>query len=300
MHGSRAVRLRANAKLNLFLRVVGRRPDGYHDLESVFHSVALADTLTATPLPSKRIEVDTLLDPGLRGELPDPDENLVAEAARALADRGGIEARVRIEILKRIPIGAGLGGGSADAAGTLVALKDLWDLDLDQAELARIAGSIGSDVPFCLSGGTSLAMERGGDLTPLPAPASMWFVLGMSFEPLSTQTVYERWDAAGGSAAAGSAPMALALGAGDVGGVAALVHNDLEEPALTLRPALRGKKDSLRAAGALGAGMSGSGPTMFGIAEDEDHARAVAGRVAGEFDRVVCVPSAPRGIEAVA
>ena len=193
-----------------------------------------------------------------------------------------------------------MGGGSANAAGTLVALNDLWDVGLDRSELTRLAETIGSDVPFCLWGGTSLAMERGGDLTPLPIPAPMWFVLGISFAPLSTKTVYERWDEIGSSSEARSAPIALVLGAGDVDGVAALVHNDLEAPACSLRPELRTKKESLVAAGALGAGMTGSGPTMFAIASHEAHARAIAARVEDQFDRVLCVSSAARGVEQIA
>jgi 4-diphosphocytidyl-2-C-methyl-D-erythritol kinase len=162
-----------------------------------------------------------------------------------------------------------------------------------------MAAELGSDVGYCLDGGTVLATSRGEELTPLPAPAEMRFVLGISNEPLMTGAVYEASDSLDASANvdASSAAMTLALGAGDVKEVASLLHNDLERAAFTLRPELAEKKDAMMDAGALGAVLSGSGPTVCGVASDESHARAIADAVEGAFDLVRVVKSQPQCIE---
>ena len=291
-----SINLRANAKLNLFLRVLGRRSDGYHELESIFHTVALADDLSLTP-SDEGVDVSMSFAAGVSGDPPVSEDNLSFRAARSLIERAGLDRGARIEIVKRIPIGSGMGGGSADAAAAIAGLNELWGLDLEQSEVLKVAGLIGSDVPFCLSGGTALVMGRGEELTPLPCREPLHFVLCMSFEPLATRSVYERWRPESALGDAGSAPMALALGTGDVEGVAASLHNDLEAPAFELRPELADKKQAVLDAGALGACMSGSGPTIFGIARDSDDARRLATLLGPDFDHVVAVQSAPRGIE---
>ena len=296
------VEMRTNAKLNLFLRVVGRRPDGYHELESIFHSVDLFDTVSLERLDGPTIEVRMQMIPELPDAVPSAKDNIVTAVVNEVAVRTD-ETRtgLRVDIVKQIPLGSGLGGGSGNAAGALSAVNELWALGLDPETLAAIGARIGADVPFCLSGGTALVLGRGEELTALPAPTAMDFVLGLSFEPLSTAGVYEAWDRLGdtGDASRTSAPMALALGSGAPDEVARLLHNDLEAAALSLRPRLADRKQALFDAGALGAGMSGSGPTMFGLARDREHARDVAVRVAGHFDRVVIVRSASKGVERV-
>lgn len=291
------VRLRTNAKLNLLLSVAGRRPDGYHELESIFHGIGLGDDIYIELTSSGRVEVDMRMDAGLTGEIPASEENLASKVAESLLEHGAINPGVKIDILKRIPLASGLGGGSGNAAGVLLALKELWEMELDQSLILKIAGSIGSDVPYCIGGGTALATKRGEELTALPAPESMWFVLGISNEPLYTKDVYDRWDDLGQEGDAKSAPMTLALGVSDVDEVAALLHNDLEVAAFSLRPELRAKKELLLDAGALGAAMTGSGPTVYGIARDEEHALSVAKAVEADFDRVVTVSSSARCVE---
>ncbi len=291
------MRLRTNAKLNLFLRVAGRRSDGYHELESIFHGVGLGDDIEIEPTSTGEVHVEMTLSDELRGEIPPSAENLASRAAEQLVALGAVNKGLSIRIHKRIPLAAGLGGGSGNAAGIIIALNELWRMDLDEAAVLKAAATVGSDVPYCLSGGTALAMKRGEQLTPLPVPTEMFFVLGISFEPLFTKEVYDRFDTVGSEKEAGSAPMTFALGSGDLDEIASLLHNDLEPAAFSLRPGLESKKEALLRTGAVGASMTGSGPTMFGLATDIGHARSVADDVADEFDLVTVVSSAARCVE---
>jgi 4-diphosphocytidyl-2-C-methyl-D-erythritol kinase len=295
---TRTMRLRTNAKTNLLLRVLGRRPDGYHEIETIFHTVSLADTVSIFPTAGSEIEVAMHADRATNDELPPATENIVATAARKLIEKGaGRTHGVRIEIDKRIPIGAGLGGGSSNAAGVLEALNEMWGLELDSGALADLAMDIGADVPYCLTGGTALATGRGEKITALPAPATLSFVLGLSNNPLMTRDVYEEFETNRDSADVRSAPMSLAIGLGDVAAVAGLVHNDLEPPAFRLRPQLAELKKAMLDAGSLGAVMSGSGPTIVGLARDLKHATAIEATVERSFDRVAVAWSKPECIE---
>jgi 4-diphosphocytidyl-2-C-methyl-D-erythritol kinase len=291
------MRFHTHAKVNLFLHIMGLRHDGYHEIETVLHGVNLPDEITVTPLDRPDIEVDMVLDEGLVGDIPDQAHNLAYIAARALVEDGKTDRGVHIDVLKRIPIAAGLGGGSGNAAGILVTLNEFWDLSLDEGILRELAEQIGSDVPYCIAGGTALAKARGEKLTRIAGPDDMWFVLGISDEPLSTRAVYEAWDASGARPQASSAAMTMALGGGDPAEVASLLHNDLEPVAFRLRPELHGKKDALIEAGSLGAAVSGSGPTLFGIASGEEHAARIAAAAEDAFDRVEVVRSQPECIE---
>lgn len=291
------VRLRTHAKVNLFLRVLGRRPDGYHEVETILHVIDLADEIEVSMTSSGGVEIEMSLMPGLRGKLPRDEDNIVSRVADRLLETGVTNGGVLIRVRKGIPIGGGLGGGSGNAGGVLVALNELWAAKLDRAALFDVAGRIGSDVPYCLEGGTALATSRGEKMTRLPAPEDLWFVLGaMDFE-LSTKDMYEAMDDLPPPEAVQSAPLTLALGAGDVHEIASLLRNDLEIPAFSLRPDLAGRKQALIDAGALGACMTGSGPTLYGLAKDELHARAIAGAVRSHFDRVFVVSSRSECIE---
>ena len=300
MHAQRAladVRIKTHAKLNLFLRVLGRRSDGYHEVETILHGIEMGDEIDVALTDSGKVEIEMSLAESVSEALPPSEQNTVWHAAQHLLDQGARNEGIHIGIRKNIPIGAGLGGGSGNAAGVLVALNELWKTELNREGLLGLAGQIGADVPYCISGGTVLATARGESLTPLPAPQKMWFVLGISNEPLLTRDVYEAWKGDPGEEQVGSAQMTLALGSQDVEEVAALLHNDLEVAAFRLRPELRSKKESFLEAGALGAGMSGSGPTLFAVASDEASARAIADRVTGNFDRVVTTFSRDQCIE---
>lgn len=291
-------RIKTHAKLNLFLRVLGRRADGYHEVETILHGVEMGDEIDVRLTDTGKVEVEMVLADSVSDLLPPSEQNTVWHAAqRLIDDHGARNDGVHINIVKRIPIGAGLGGGSGNAAGVLVALNELWKTELNRDGLLHVAGRVGSDVPYCISGGTALATARGESLTPLPSPETMWFVLGISHDPLLTRDVYAAWEPDPDAEPVGSAEMTLALGGGDVVEVASLLYNDLERPAFALRPELAGRKQSLVEAGALGASLSGSGPTLFGVARDEDHAREVAAGVEDEFDKVVVTSSRAECIE---
>jgi 4-diphosphocytidyl-2-C-methyl-D-erythritol kinase len=288
--------MRTHAKVNLFLRVLGRRADGYHEIETILHGIALADDLEVRATSTRSIDIDMGLAPELRGALPSSGENLVTRAARSVAEVAGGRWGAVIKGTKHIPLGSGLGGGSSNAAGTLVALNELWGARLKSDELAARAARLGSDVAYFLEGGTALATSRGEEITGLVSLSMLWLVLGISHDPMLTADVYGAWDALG-SAPENAAPMVMALGAGDSAAVASLLHNDLEAPAFRLRPVLAQLKEAMLAAGAVGALMSGSGPTIYGIARDGAHARSIAARVDGVFDLVVVTSSHHASIE---
>ena len=277
--------VRSYAKVNLWLRVAGRRADGFHDIETVFHTISLHDDL--------RIEaVDSTVEVAMS---PHVEANLAERAARALASRAGSEAGARIDIRKSIPLGAGLAGGSGNAAAVLIALNELWGLQLSRGDLLTMAADLGSDVPFLLEGGTSLGLGRGERLVRLEQPPRMWFVLGISTTGLSTGAVYEAWRQ--GSTGPSLDEFHAALEIGRVEEIAQLIRNDLEGPACELRPELADKKASMVTAGALGSFISGSGPTVVGIARDERHARSIATNIREGFDRTEVVHSHPSGVE---
>ena len=290
------VRVRTHAKVNLFLRVLGARRDGYHEVETILHSVGLYDELRFAPSEGE-VHVAMEFRDGIEGSLPSEADNLVTRAVDLLRGRAEIPGGIEISVSKGIPVGAGLGGGSSNAAGVLTILCDLWNVALDRDALVALAAELGSDVPFCIEGGTVLARARGEKLTPLPQTSLMWFVLAGNFEPLLSRDVYAAWDTLGSVGDASSTPMTMALGAGDTAEVAALLHNDLEPAAISLQPALRGQKEALLSAGCLGAAVSGSGPTLYGIADDEDHARSIAAAVSAHFEWVEVVSSKRECVE---
>lgn len=284
------VRLRTYAKVNLFLRVIGTRADGFHEIETILHGIGLYDEIEMA-VTEGSIDVSMELVDGLTGSLPAAADNLIRHAADVLHAHSGVSSGVSVKVRKGIPIAAGLGGGSGNAAGALVILGDMWGVELDRDTTMSLAARIGSDVPYCIEGGTVLATSRGEHLTQLPATASMCFVLGGTNDPLSTADVYAAWDGLPAAEPSSSAALTLALGAGDVAEVGALLHNDLEPAAFSLLPDLADKKRALLDAGALGAGMSGSGPTMFAVARDEAHALRIADRAGAAFDWVKVVGS---------
>jgi 4-diphosphocytidyl-2-C-methyl-D-erythritol kinase len=259
-------------KVNLYLRIVRRRrDDGFHELETVFQSVGGGDTLSATPTSVLSLETT---DP----TLPVDDGNLVLRAARLLRGRYP-EAAGRgaaLHLLKRTPIGAGMGGGSVDAAATLVLLARLWDLRPSPAGLHALAAELGSDVPFFLQPGTALAGGRGEELSPLPT-APLWLALVKPEVSVSTPWAYRRWrpDACGGATIE---EFTAALRSGDPAEVAARLRNDLEPGVAAGVPEIAAAREWLLAQGALGARMTGSGSAVFGIAQDEAHADEMAAR----------------------
>jgi 4-diphosphocytidyl-2-C-methyl-D-erythritol kinase len=278
MRDGRSVTARAPAKVNLFLGVGPLRPDGFHDLATVFTSLELADEVTAEPAAPGQVQV-TLAGERTAG-VPADESNLAVRAARVLARYAGVDAGVRLTVRKRIPVAGGLAGGSADAAAALVACDALWETGCGRAELTRLAARLGSDVPFALHGGTALGSGRGEQLVPVMAPGRLHWVLAVADGGLSTPRVYAELDAlrTGRRVDPPQVPtgMLTALRAGDAAAVAEHLDNDLQGPALRLRPSLARTLAAGRDLGALGGIVSGSGPTVVLLAPDGDAARRLA------------------------
>ena len=274
-----AVHVRAYAKINLDLRILGTRPDGFHELRTVFQSLALHDTITFTRRRGPfRLSCD---EPGV----PLGRANLVWQAAERLWRMLGKAGRLRdvaVRLEKQVPAEAGLGGGSADAAATLRALARLWGVSVRAGELAHVAAALGADVPFFLRGGTALGLGRGDEITPLPDMPRHPAVLVLPKFGVSSREAY-RWYDAGGAATAGSAPASARSWSPG----AARMANDLE-PAVTRRHQEIGRmKAALEVAGAWAAAMSGSGSAVYGLFERREEARDAAGRLASGSWRIV-------------
>jgi 4-diphosphocytidyl-2-C-methyl-D-erythritol kinase len=289
------VRVRACAKINLTLRVLGIRPDGYHELRTTFQSLALHDTIRL--VRARGPFVITSNDPGC----PLDPSNLVWKAASRLweaANRRGSLAGVQVHIQKRIPMEAGLGGGSADAAAMIRGLCHLWRLRLADAVVETVARQLGADVPYFLEGGTVLGVERGDLLFPLLDAPRAWVVLARPDFGISTRDAYGWWDAAFSGP---TGPTAQRSRAGEW-------VNDLQAPVVARQPRIGRLIRTLERAGARFAAMSGSGSAVFGLFDAREAAESAAARLASprvttwvtrtlnrrEYLRVSAPESAPR------
>ena len=245
------IRRRCPAKVNLYLRVLGRRDDGYHELVTVMQPLSLADELLVTPGGNAlRFTCD-------RPDLPQGPENLVWRAALAFQQAAGIEVKVHLELHKKIPVAAGLGGGSSDAAGTLKALNQLYGAPLDQGRLHSLAAHLGADVPFFLGNGPAVGRGTGTELSPLALPAYNYLLINPGVL-LSTRWVYENLDL--GRITGNSATPTW-----DPEHPERWVRNDLAEVAIRRLPELAELLERVRQAGAVAQSVSGSGPTIFGL-----------------------------------
>lgn len=291
-----SVKVRVPAKINLHLGVGPVRADGYHELRTVYQAIAMYDEVTA-----RRGDTLALTMEGEgAGELALDDSNLIIRAAKALADYAKVPPHARLHLRKQIPLAAGLAGGSADAAATLVACDALWGTGLAREELAKIAAGLGSDVPFLVHGGTALGTGRGEAISPVLARANTWhWVVGLADGGLSTPDVYRELDR---MRAGDNPPAALedtddllsALRQRDPAVLAAALGNDLQAAALSLRPSLAAVLDAGASAGALTGLVSGSGPTCVFLAADAHQAAAVAdGLEKAEVCRAVLIAQGP-------
>jgi 4-diphosphocytidyl-2-C-methyl-D-erythritol kinase len=273
--------VRVPAKVNLHLAVGPLRADGYHELVTVFHAVALYDTVPATPARD--------LSLGLQGEgageLPLGPDNLAWRAAMLLAEKTGVAPTVRLDLVKGIPVAGGLAGGSADAAAALVACDALWGVGMDRAELTELAADLGSDVAFALAGGTALGTGRGEQLTQVLAAGRWHWVFAISDSGLSTPLVYaelDRMRSTGDPPSAGTPDRLInALRTHDPVQLGGLLANDLQAAALSLRPELRRTLRIGLDLGALGGVVSGSGPTCAFLARSREAAVRLAASLAG-------------------
>ncbi|MER7009074.1 4-(cytidine 5'-diphospho)-2-C-methyl-D-erythritol kinase [Dactylosporangium sp. NPDC000555] len=286
------VRVRVPAKINLHLHVGPSRPDGYHELTTVYHAIGLYDEITA-----RRGDTLTLTMEGEgTGELSLGEDNLVMRAVRALAAETGHDPHARLHLKKQIPVAAGLAGGSADAAAALVACDQLWGTGLSRDDLATVAATLGSDVPFLVLGGTALGTGRGELVSPILTGGHAWhWVLAVADEGLSTPVVYRAFDELGGRTSAGPPDgLMAALRQRDPEVLAGELANDLQAAALHLRPELQQVLDAGLDAGAVAGMISGSGPTCVFLAEDARHAALLAAELeARECCRAVRTAAGP-------
>ncbi|GAA3935101.1 4-(cytidine 5'-diphospho)-2-C-methyl-D-erythritol kinase [Pseudoclavibacter caeni] len=308
MHpAAQQITTRTPGKINLLLAVGARGADGYHPLVTVFHAVGVHEDVTVARAAEWRLAIT-----GPR-RLPPDDDNLALRAGRLLASRADpwrTAATPRtlaasITLRKRVPVGGGMAGGSADAAGALVALARLWRLDVTRQQLVDLAGELGADVPFGISGGVAIGTGRGDRLTQVIARRTFHWVLVPDAEPLSTPAVYARFDemVADGAITPTTREAALArvervvtaLSAGDAAALAASLGNDLQEPALTLRPRLQQVLDLGAELGAAGAIVSGSGPTVALLARDAHHAAGLSQSLLARGHETIVTTSSHRG-----
>jgi 4-diphosphocytidyl-2-C-methyl-D-erythritol kinase len=294
-----SVTVRVPAKVNVALSVGPRRPDGFHDLATVFHAVSLYDEVVARSAEDFSVTAE-----GVGSEqVPRDDSNLAMQAAQTLAAYSGVTSGAGLHIRKEIPVAAGMAGGSADAAGALVACDALWGTGLGRPELAILAARVGSDVPFALMGGTALGTGRGERLTPAMVGGVFHWVLAMSDHGLAAPAVYAKLDELRSNRsipAPGVAPDVLAaLRTADADALGRLLDNDLQEAACALAPELTAILEAGQGFGALGAIVSGSGPTCAFLVRDVEHGIDLAvglssAQLAADVRRVTGPVSGPR------
>ncbi len=269
--GRRAV-ARSYAKINLTLDVTGKRDDGYHEVEMIMQTLSLFDLVIADKTRGG-IHLSTNLH-----YLPSNEKNIAYKAARLFFDETGIRGGVKLRIHKNIPVSAGLAGGSGNAAAVLVLLNMLYNAGLSEKELCSLGAKLGADVPYCITGGTQLSSGIGDVLSPLPPMPKLNILLVKPFINVSTAEVYKEIDSAVITRRPDTAAMTAAIERGDARAVAGNLCNVMEYVTERQYPVISDIKSKMKADGALGALMSGSGPSVFGIFEDYETAfRSAAG-----------------------
>lgn len=258
------MRLRAMAKINLGLDILGKRPDGYHEVRMIMQTVNLYDTLELTKEDRPGIRMSTN-----RHFLPVNDDNLCVKAARLLMEEFSLPGGISIYLQKRIPVAAGMAGGSTDAAAVLYAMNQMYELKLSQKELMKRGVLIGADVPYCLMRGTALAEGIGEKLTRLPPMVKCPVLVAKPAVSVSTRTVYQELDACTNITHPDISGLVRDIKSGNLTEIAAHMGNVLEEVTIPKYPVIAQIKDVMKEQGAINAMMSGSGPTVFGLFEDE-------------------------------
>lgn len=262
------VTLKALAKINLGLDVLGKRDNGYHDVRMVMQTIYLYDNVTLTKMEEPGIKVETNLS-----YLPVDENNIAYKAAKLLIDEFGIQEGVSIKLDKHIPVAAGMAGGSSNAAAVLVGMNRLWGLGLSQEELMERGVSLGADVPYCVMRGTALAEGIGEELSPLPPLPKCCILIAKPAISVSTKWVYETLDSRECVEHPDIDGVLYGLENQDIKKIATSMGNVLESVTIEKYPIIEKIKDAMKEAGALNAMMSGSGPTVFGIFEDRKVAK---------------------------
>ncbi|REE66504.1 4-diphosphocytidyl-2-C-methyl-D-erythritol kinase [Paenibacillus taihuensis] len=255
---------KAPAKINLLLDVMRKREDGFHEVEMIMTMVDLADRLEMEELPR-----DTIIISSQAGYIPLDEKNLAFQAARLIKDRYNVRKGVYIHLDKNIPVAAGLAGGSSDAAATLRGLNRLWGLGISEEELCELGAELGSDVPFCVTGGTAIARGRGEKLERISNPPQCWVILAKPPINVSTADVYGKLRANELKHHPSTKDMLSAISNGSFADVCAHLGNVLETVTLQLHPEVLQMKEIMQRLGADGVLMSGSGPTVFGLVSKE-------------------------------
>jgi len=277
---------KAPAKINLMLDVLRKRPDGFHEVEMIMTMVDLADRLELSEM--KR---DTIIISSQAGYIPLDEKNLAFQAARLLKERYGISRGVHIHLDKHIPVAAGLAGGSSDAAATLRGLNRLWRLGLSHTELQELGSELGSDIPFCVTGGTALATGRGEKLEPIFSMPQCWVILAKPPINVSTAEVYGKLRADRITNHPSAALMREAVEARDFQAICGRLGNVLEEVTLKLHPEVLRLKEAMISLGADGVLMSGSGPTVFGLVSKQSKVPRIYNGLRGFCNEVYAVRS---------
>ena len=269
-----SLRIHAHAKVNLYLKIVGKRPDGYHDIETIFHSIQLHDDVTLCKQPKSGISIRCD-----HPAVPCDERNLAYQAAKLLINHAGELSSVEISIEKRIPVAAGLAGGSADAAAVLYGMNQLFEFGLTQTDLMQLGAQLGADVPFCLLGGAARGRGIGEVLTPLPTLDEAWLVLANPGFAVPTGWAFENLDFPLTNPSPDVIIPIRCLQNGDIRGVAENMYNSLEAPVFSKHPDVGALKTRLAdCSGSYGALMSGSGATVFSLMQDAGKAHQAASR----------------------
>ena len=286
------IRVRAHAKINLYLDVVGKREDGYHNLETIFHSIELHDDVIIRKQAAKGITVSCE-----HPRVPRDSRNLAYRAANLLSDSvDGIDG-IAIDIHKRIPVAAGLAGGSANAAAVLYGINELFELSLTQETLMQFGTQLGADVPFCLHGGAALGLGIGNHLTRLPALSDVPLLLLNPGIEISTATVFKKLNFSLTTREKKGIIITTCLEKGDVAGIGKKLYNLLEVPVFTQYPEIAALKTELSTqTGAYGALMSGSGATVFAVMKSGDAARRCESYFKDRFSFCTTTVTNPVGV----
>ncbi len=257
---------KAYAKINLGLDVIGRLPNGYHEVKMVMQTVGIYDVLTLEKIPEGIIVTTD------NGELPTDENNLIYKSAKLMREKYFIQEGVRIHLEKNIPIAAGMAGGSTDAAATFIGMNELFGIGATEEELRELGVKVGADVPYCIMGGTALAEGIGERLSPLSAPKDCFLLIAKPDINVSTKYVYEHLDAEGVEKHPDIDGMIEALEQGSPEGIVMRLGNVLENVTVKKYPVIQEIKENMLENGALGSLMSGSGPTVFGMFDEKETA----------------------------
>ena len=260
---------KAYAKINLGLDVTGVREDGYHIVKMIMQNVDLYDTLTFEDNDSGEIVLTASID-----KIETDERNLICKVARQLKDKFNVKQGVTMHLVKRIPVAAGMAGGSTDGAAAYLALNELWGLNLSKKELCELAVSLGADIPYCIIGGTALAEGIGEELTAISDMPTCHLVIAKPAIDVSTGWVYKELDSREGIKHPDIDGIKAAIEVGDLNKMCALIGNVLEEVTASKYKEVGQLEEILRKEGAVGAFMTGSGPTVFGVFDKKDAAEA--------------------------